>query len=62
MIPAAWLLPDYINAEQLAACDLTNEDGLALDALGGITLPEFLNWFEAVSRQAAKIFTSENFG
>lgn len=54
-------LPEYITAEQLAACELSADDGLQLDLQGGISREDFLQWFSEISRRVAKIFTGENF-
>ncbi len=54
-------LPVYFTAEYLSACELSASDGVPLDAQGGISREEFLRYFQAVSREAARvIFTSEN--
>lgn len=49
-------LPDYITADQLAACDLTADDGLQLDPRGGVSRDVFLQWFEGISCQVAEKF------
>ena len=58
---ATHIVPAYLSAEDLAACDLSAADGVPVDQHGGISRTDFLRFAESVSREAARvIFTSES--
>ncbi|OTP72171.1 hypothetical protein PAMC26577_21665 [Caballeronia sordidicola] len=45
----------------MAACDLSADDGVPVDATGGIALAQFLSFFDStVKPNVRAIFTGEN--